>query len=171
MKEVFLVYLSEIFGSRSFSVKLPLSKDELSAKIKKEFKEREYVIEVMDNHGLYLNEFTNIQLLNEFAQLIVDKEIDEKTLECIAEAGQNSLEDVKTIIENGTYSIIDSNDNFSDIEKDLGYALHSNKLLNFDLPEELVSKGYIDFEAIGRDAMISFGWEYVSQHKSFCRTW
>ena len=74
----------------------------------------------MDNHGLYLNEFTNIQLLNEFAQLIVDKEIDEKTLECIAEAGQNSLEDVKTIIENGTYSIIDSDDNFSDIEKDLG---------------------------------------------------
>ena len=40
MKEVFLVYLSEIFGSRSFSVKLPLSKEELSAKIKKEFKNR-----------------------------------------------------------------------------------------------------------------------------------
>ena len=171
MKEWFEVCLSEIFGSRSFYVKLPMPTAELTERIKATFKDREYIIDVVDTHGLHINEFTNIHALNEFAQFLEDNSVEEKTLECIAYAGNDSFDEVKKIIENGTYSIINSGDNFSDEEKDLGEALYSNKLLGIDLPEELVSKGYIDFTAIGRDAMISFGWIYVSEHKSYCRTW
>lgn len=171
MKEWFEVCLTEIFGSKSFYVKLPMPTAELIERIRTTFKDREYIIDVVDNHGLRINEFTNIESLNEFAQFLEDNSVEEKTLECIAYSGQDSLDEVRKIIENESYSIISSGDNFSDEEKDLGEALYSNNLLDIDLPQDLVDKGYINFTAIGRDAMISFGWNYVGEHKSYCRTW
>lgn len=170
MLKVFDVRLTEILGDRHLDVLLPMPKDELEAKIKKALGEKEYFVDVIDKHGLNITEYTSIFALNDFAQFIYDSTIEESVLESITECGETELDTVKDVVENEKYCIIDTKITLEDEETCLGYALYENNLLDEELPEELVSKGYIDFNSIGRDYSIRYGWK-ETKHNTFCRTW
>lgn len=148
---------------------LPMKKEVLLEKVKV-FGEKEYFLSDIENpYGFQFHEYTNLFLLNEFATLIEEYELEDETLIALAFLEDSNISALQEMIKEEGYSIISSEDVYTDQEQDLGYTLYVNGMITEELPENLVDLGYIDFASIGRDYSINQGWEYCRKISSYVR--
>jgi antirestriction protein len=150
---------------------LPMAFDELAEKTKVFGQKEFYIADIVDSYGFHIHEYTNLHLLNEFVAFLNNSGLDVETVKALATVEDTNLDRIREIIEEETYQILPAANVYADHEEDLGYTLYKEGMLNEDLPEDLVDKGYINFTGIGRDYSINQSWEYISSLEVYARTW
>lgn len=165
MKNIFVTIGEPYSEKKDLLLKLPMPLESLNKKIDDYFHGKDFLItDLQGMDGYIWNEFDSIFLLNDFANFIEENEIDETIPEKIFQIEQD-LKTVMRILENESYAILEVGDSTAITEEEiLGELLFKENLLEEDIPQDLVDKGYIDFASIGRDYGISQGWMYCKDY-------
>lgn len=139
-------------------VSLPIDEDELK-EIVSRYGEETFITDYSCDLDLFdVYEYDDPFKLNELAAKVADAvdEHGQDTVEAVFAALEGeSIETVLDILDQGRYSILWDVDD----EEDLGYALVYEGYFA-EVPKELLP--YLDYEAIGRDAVLDDGWQITS---------